>query len=98
MTWMEAVEGAVVGGLGKCSVSSRDCRTARAHRDRSAGPRSRTTRRLPSFWRCECANAMPAGFMKMSTGSYALVAMNPAGMALAHSHRQNEGSLRVVRE
>src|SRR5437867_6744403 len=62
MTSMEGVRGVVFGDLRRCSVSSRGCRTARAHLDRWVGPRSRTTRRLPSSWRCDCANDVPAEF------------------------------------
>src|SRR5438309_3365844 len=62
MTSMEGVRGAVFGDMRRCSVLPRGCRTARAHLDRYEGPRSRTTRRLLSSWRCDCANAVPAQF------------------------------------
>src|SRR5437867_9777411 len=59
MTSMEGVRGAVLGDVRRCSGSARDSPTARARLDCQADPRSRTTRRLLSCYRCDCADSPP---------------------------------------
>src|SRR5207249_11911933 len=49
---------------GRALHQPEECAFALFHQNRDAtvGPRSRTTRRLPSSWRCDCANDVPAEF------------------------------------